>query len=493
MAGGRPRRHDRRMAAYDVGGPAGPAGRADGTGSPPPPPGPPHRAPRQLRRSRSNRVVAGVAGGLGRYAGVDPVVFRVSFVVLTVFGGAGLLLYLVGWLIIPDEADAVSPAEALVGRGRSSMSTVVAVLLVVGAAAALAAAVTSGGDSLTALALAVVAVVLLLRRQESRQEGGQEGGDRAPQSGPPAAGSVTGGWAPVPSLLRLGETAAVLASEAERARVAELVTAACGAGLLGLEEADRRLARIFASRTRGQLAEVVAELPPEWVDRWERDAPAVPPPVPPAPLPPPAAVAPVPPPRHERSALGWATLSLLAVALGVTTALDVGTTQMLAVATGVVGAGLLVGAWYGRARWLALLGIPLALATVVASTLPVDVRGGAGTRTFRPVDTAAISPAYRLGAGEVTLDLGGVVFGRSARTAVEVGAGQVRVLVPPRVDVTVRARAGIGQTQVLGSRDAGLGVDRTSTDDGPDGPGGGQLDLTASVGVGQVEVLRAAS
>ena len=46
----------------------------------------------ELRRSRSNRMLAGVAGGLGAYFELHPAVFRVSFVVLTLMGGAGILI-----------------------------------------------------------------------------------------------------------------------------------------------------------------------------------------------------------------------------------------------------------------------------------------------------------------------------------------------------------------------------------------------------------------
>lgn len=58
----------------------------------------------QLRRSRNDRVVTGVAGGLGEYFGIDPVIFRVLFAVLSFFGGAGVAAYLVFWLLLP-EAD----------------------------------------------------------------------------------------------------------------------------------------------------------------------------------------------------------------------------------------------------------------------------------------------------------------------------------------------------------------------------------------------------
>ena len=64
-------------------------------------------AHRTLRRSRSNRVIAGVCGGLGEYLGVDPVLLRIAFVVLA-FTGSGVLLYIVGWIIMP-EADGGEP------------------------------------------------------------------------------------------------------------------------------------------------------------------------------------------------------------------------------------------------------------------------------------------------------------------------------------------------------------------------------------------------
>jgi phage shock protein PspC (stress-responsive transcriptional regulator) len=57
----------------------------------------------RLRRSRSDRKVAGVAGGLGRHLDIDPVILRVAFVVLTFFGGVGLLLYVALWLLLPEE------------------------------------------------------------------------------------------------------------------------------------------------------------------------------------------------------------------------------------------------------------------------------------------------------------------------------------------------------------------------------------------------------
>jgi phage shock protein C len=58
-----------------------------------------------LRRSRGDRVVGGVCGGLGRYLGVDPVLLRIAFVVLALAGGGGILLYIVSWILIPEEKE----------------------------------------------------------------------------------------------------------------------------------------------------------------------------------------------------------------------------------------------------------------------------------------------------------------------------------------------------------------------------------------------------
>ena len=72
-----------------------------------------------LRRPVEDSVVAGVAAGLARYLGVDVTIIRIAFVVLTVFGGAGIPLYLAGLLLIPEEGSEVSIASSLTGSLRS--------------------------------------------------------------------------------------------------------------------------------------------------------------------------------------------------------------------------------------------------------------------------------------------------------------------------------------------------------------------------------------
>jgi phage shock protein PspC (stress-responsive transcriptional regulator) len=68
--------------------------------------------PRRLTRSRSDKFVGGVAGGLGAYFDVDPVLVRVAFAVSTLFSGVGLVAYLVMCAVLPadDEPSTLVPA-----------------------------------------------------------------------------------------------------------------------------------------------------------------------------------------------------------------------------------------------------------------------------------------------------------------------------------------------------------------------------------------------
>ena len=57
----------------------------------------------KLYRSRDERMIGGVCGGLGEFFGIDPTWMRLLFVLLTIFGGSGVLVYLVMLLIVPEE------------------------------------------------------------------------------------------------------------------------------------------------------------------------------------------------------------------------------------------------------------------------------------------------------------------------------------------------------------------------------------------------------
>ena len=69
---------------------------------------------RQLRRPLHNRMLAGVAGGIAEYFGVDPTLVRIGFAVLTIMGGAGIPVYLAGLLLIPEEGSDQSLASSLI-------------------------------------------------------------------------------------------------------------------------------------------------------------------------------------------------------------------------------------------------------------------------------------------------------------------------------------------------------------------------------------------
>ena len=63
---------------------------------------------RKLYRSRTHRMLAGVCGGLAEYFNVVATLVRVAFLLLTALGGAGVLVYLGMWVIVPDEPDGVA-------------------------------------------------------------------------------------------------------------------------------------------------------------------------------------------------------------------------------------------------------------------------------------------------------------------------------------------------------------------------------------------------
>ena len=93
---------------------------------------PSFRLPPDLTRAGDDRVIAGVAGGLGQYLGVDPTVVRLSLVVLTFANGLGVALYLAGWALLPDEDRTAGTqptsrppsAERAVGLGLLTLGTV---------------------------------------------------------------------------------------------------------------------------------------------------------------------------------------------------------------------------------------------------------------------------------------------------------------------------------------------------------------------------------
>jgi phage shock protein C len=64
---------------------------------------------RKLYRSRTDKMLGGVCAGLGELLDIDPTIVRLVFVLLTIWGGAGAIVYLVLWLIAPYKDELKNP------------------------------------------------------------------------------------------------------------------------------------------------------------------------------------------------------------------------------------------------------------------------------------------------------------------------------------------------------------------------------------------------
>jgi phage shock protein C len=132
-------------------------------------PEPEARQPRLLRRSRDEKVIAGVCGGLGRYLGIDPVLLRIAFVVLAFAGGGGILIYIVAWVLIPEEHEgedlgSVKPAGQEVTR-----LVVGGALIAIGTILLLNLSVPRFGKYFWPLALIEVGVAVVVQASASRR------------------------------------------------------------------------------------------------------------------------------------------------------------------------------------------------------------------------------------------------------------------------------------------------------------------------------------
>src|SRR4051812_29836510 len=164
------------------------------------------------------------------------------------------------------------------------------------------------------------------------------------------------------------------------------------------------------------------------------------------------------PPRGPVTAI---TLSALLILGGVTwlvvaagwSSVELGVVS--AIALTIVGAGLVVSAWIGRARGLVVLGILLALAVGAFGAIDVPVRGAIGDVTYAPATRARVHTHYRIAIGRLELDFArGILAGRRTEVTATVGIGRLVVRVPRDVRLVVHGHAGVGAVSILG-RDAG--------------------------------------
>jgi phage shock protein PspC (stress-responsive transcriptional regulator) len=123
---------------------------------------------KRLERPRDGRKVAGVSAGLGRYFDITPTVFRLAFVVLTLLGGAGILVYIAAALVMPNEGEDQSFAERALSQRREHPWRLVALGLIAIAILSVLSQANTWPSAGTAWFLAVIGLVVLLFTSERR-------------------------------------------------------------------------------------------------------------------------------------------------------------------------------------------------------------------------------------------------------------------------------------------------------------------------------------
>ena len=391
-------------------------------------------APLLMRRSRSDRYIAGVCGGFASYVRIDPVVVRVVVAALSLTG-AGLVLYVAAWILVPEEGSDRAVVGGAGGRADDArrVGWALAAILALGA-------LLSAGPWFDVwfpwplIALALVGWLWFAR-------------DRS--TGPPASAPAS------PSTQQASSTPP-----------SPSTAQAAAAGLTGSTQ----------SPTSG---------PPMY-------APPGGPHVPPAPAAGGGAVPRRPRPRRGDTSLALLTCGMALVAVGVLWSIDRAGNELevpayLAAVLAVVGVGLLIGSVIGNGRWLVPLAVILAPALWLSSQVTV---WSAGEIVRTPRSAGELASTYELGAGRIDLDLTRIedVAALDGRTVeIDITVGEVVVLVPDGVDLTVTASQAVGELSVLDRRKDGLDNDLAVTEPDTADP---NLHLVIDAVAGDLEVSR---
>jgi phage shock protein PspC (stress-responsive transcriptional regulator) len=190
----------------------------------------------------------------------------------------------------------------------------------------------------------------------------------------------------------------------------------------------------------------------------------------------------------RRALLGFGLLiGCAALAVGSFFASGLGGGVVVAGLVVAAGAGLIAAAFVGGARWLVLPALAIALPLAFVSAAGIDLKGGFGQRDERPATLAELQDGYRLGAGELVVDLRDVKLpAGDQRLKIGIGAGHALVLVRDDVCVASKASVGMGAVAVF-DRDSG-GID-VAWKDGRRAPAGTpRLVVDGDVGLGLLEV-----
>lgn len=430
-----------------------------------------------LRRDRSRQWFAGVCAGIARRVDVDPVLIRAAFIALTLFGGFGVVAYLVLWLLLPDDSGRIMARDAL--DRDSGANAGGAAILVVLAVLVMAAIVLGDNGILLGWGIIPLAIVgwLFWRHEQGKD---QRTWQPASYAGPSGSASVPPGAAP--SVGAAPGTAPVAAP--------------VGAPVTAPHDP-------YAATHTG----------------WQ------PPPAPPVPPRAPLPLAPPPPPRPRRRTAGFAgfalVLGLAVVGYGVGLMLDgpVGFPGSRELLGGVLALGaaslatLAIGLSGRRSLLSAALVIILGFGVGTAGIVESSWEGDRGFRTWTPT-VSTTAQRFDHGAGRTTIDLRPLFASLPAPTPstppgtpgsepspapqdldIEQGAGEMTILVPPGANARIRARAELGEVRVVGDLPDGFSNRDDGRSDGPGeslsldlGTGTPDVTIRADITVGQITI-----
>ena len=435
-------------------------------------------------RDTDARWFGGVCAGLARRFGVDPVLIRAAAVVLAFVGGLGLTVYVVLWLLMPDRSGDIL-AERAVRRGDAGPIAllVLAAILLVGGVFSI-----GRGDGWIApfwfIPIALVAWFVLSRDRHRGIQPPPPPYGTTPPPPPPGGTTMT---TPTTTTSPTGSTGAPQAAPTT-------------APYAGAQPGPYAPTQPYGGSQPGPYAPTPYGGPPS--GPYGGTAPYGARPTPPAP---PRPVAPPPPPRPRRrrpsAFVGLLSLGIVLVGLGLGAALDdplgfPGSSATLGFLIALAGVSVVVitlglrGRASGFSGFLVVVLGLLLMASSAASR--IEVQDGVGDRTWAPVPATGTT-AFELGAGSATLDLSRLDT-PTARTTpqridVEMGAGDLTILVPEGLDVRVDASVGLGdishQGGVGGTTETG-GTDRSTSTVIGDEPV--QVIVDAQVGLGEITI-----
>ncbi len=410
----------------------------------------------RLRRSKNDRYIAGVAGGLGRHFDIDPTVIRVLLAVLTFFGGAGILVYGVIWLFVPEDGEDRAPVDL--------NPDILKIVLIVTAAISLMIVFGTPffndswgwGFPFPLLIIGLVVIAIFATRDKRR----------AGPVPPPPWGSTP------PAAPGAPTTASDPATQTTR-----------GSTMSSTDTPTQPYPPNYQSGYQPgyQSGYRSSQQPPAWMP------------------PPPSSYVPPPPrPRRTGLVLFWPTLALIAIGLGTLGIVDVNSSvspsAYVALAVAVTAVMLLIGAFVGRPGGLIALGIVSSVALGITSGIEAstDWETGGESLNARPVSALAVQDVYSVPNGQVILDLSQVrdiaaLDGRELD--VHLNAGEIDVTLPRGVNAVVDADMRFaGDIKIDGSERSGFDQSLTRTITGSSDPNAPTMTLHLDARVGQITV-----